>query len=95
MLGTAISAAAGAFPETVSQLYNCFKEGDLTQARKIQDRLMAYREFVVTHPALSVVKEALEYRGFATGGLRPPLHMLCEDHKKQLHELIENLELVP
>lgn len=91
----AISAAAGAFPEAVCRLYHHWQAGELEAAKALQNKLMAYRAFVVSHPALAVVKEALEYRGFVTGGLRAPLHELSRAQKDHLHALIDELALIP
>lgn len=88
----AISATAGVFPEVVTRMNNLYQTGDFEGAKEIQNKIMEYRSFVVSHPALSVVKAALELRGFATGGLRMPLHDLSETHRVLLKELLERLE---
>lgn len=89
-----ISAAACAFPETVCRMYRCFREGDLDTARQLQDNLMDYRSFVVSNPALSVVKAALELRGIHMGGLRAPLHELHGEKTQMLRAVIQKTQLL-
>lgn len=89
-----ISAVAGAFPETVCKMYDCFLNGNLTQAKQIQERLMDYRRFVVSNPALSVVKAALELRGIPVGSPRAPLHALSAERLEELKNVIKKAELM-
>lgn len=85
----AISAAAGAFPEFVSGMYRNVMEGRLDEAVRKQESIQRYRQFVVSHAPMSVVKCALEIRGIKVGEPRAPLNGLTGAERKELENLIE------
>lgn len=89
-----VSAAASAFPETVCEMYACFRRGEMERAKQLQLNIMDYRSFAVANPALSVVKAALELRGLRVGGLRAPLHGLSPERRSALRDVIETAGLV-
>lgn len=85
----AISAAAGAFPEFVTGMYRDASEGRMEEAVRKQEHIQKYRQFVVSHAPMSVVKCALEIRGIKVGQPRAPLNGLTGEERKELENLIE------
>lgn len=84
----AVSAAACAFPGFVTSMARAVRD-DFGKARKMQDAVMRYRRFVVSHTPLSVVKAALEINGIKVGAPRAPLCGLDSKECEKLKTIIE------
>lgn len=90
----AISAAAGAFPRFVTGMFRDVLEGRMQDAVKKQESIQRYRQFVVSHAPMSVVKCALEIQGIKVGPPRAPLNGLNSKERSELEKLIEKEELL-
>lgn len=84
----AVSAAACAFPGFVTSMAG-YVQNDFEKARKMQDAVMRYRRFVVSHTPLSVVKAALELMGIKVGRPRAPLCGLDGSEMEKLKTIID------
>lgn len=69
-------------------------EGRMQDAVKKQESIQRYRQFVVSHAPMSVVKCALEIQGIKVGPPRAPLNGLNSKERSELEKLIEKEELL-
>jgi 4-hydroxy-tetrahydrodipicolinate synthase len=80
----AISSVASACPELAVSIYEAYVVGDLAKATEAQLRFAELRQLFQLGTFPSVVKAALEYRGFAVGSPRPPVAPLSPSNRKVL-----------
>lgn len=84
----AVSAAACAFPKFVTRMAHSVDD-DFCKAKEMQESIMRYRRFVVSHTPLSVVKAALELNGIKVGKPRSPLCGLNDVELNKLQSIID------
>ena len=92
--GTGVISVAGNLdPVGVSELTHAALSGDYENARRYQRRLgPLFRQiFVETNPI--PVKEGVAMLGRCDPHLRSPLSRLAEEHRGELREILEDLEL--
>ena len=70
-------------------MHQCYLDGNTEKAMEMQQSLLRYRQFVVSNPPMSVVKEALNLQGLNVGIPRLPLSPLPTDKIKTLEGIIK------
>jgi len=88
----AISSVSCAFPELALGIYNNYVKGDLDAATSFQLRFARLRQTFELGTFPSVIKKALELRGFKVGRPRAPVAELDAAKTAQLKEVIKNVE---
>ncbi|HWP68690.1 MAG TPA: dihydrodipicolinate synthase family protein, partial [Rectinemataceae bacterium] len=87
----AISSVASACPELAVSIYAAFAEGDMERAKTQQMKFAKLRQMFSLGTFPSVVKAALEIRGFPVGAPRAPVAPLAEAKRALLAECIRNV----
>ncbi|HWR12703.1 MAG TPA: dihydrodipicolinate synthase family protein [Rectinemataceae bacterium] len=87
----AISSVASACPELAVSIYTAFAEGDLERAKTQQMKFARLRQMFSLGTFPSVVKAALEIRGYPVGAPRAPVAPLAEAKRALLAECIRNV----
>ena len=80
----AISSVASAYPELAVAIYEAYSAGDLHKATEWQLKYAELRQLFQLGTFPSVVKAALEYRGFAAGAPRLPVSPLSPANRAVL-----------
>ena len=84
-----VAALANAFPRTCCRLFEKFKTGDLTEARRLHFMLSRLNNAVSGRFGLAGLKYALDLVGLYGGLPRRPLLSLNNDAKKMIREDID------
>jgi len=79
-----ISGMANIFPGTMVGIYESFISGDIAQARAFQDAISAFRTALPSGNPSTVVKEAVNLRGYPVGPSRAPFGPLDDRAREQL-----------
>lgn len=87
----AISSVASACPELAVSIYAAFAEGDMERAKIQQMKFAKLRQMFSLGTFPSVVKAALEIRGYPVGAPRAPVAPLAETKRALLAECIRNV----
>ncbi len=67
-----VSGPAAVFPEPFVKVYSLFKKGNLEEARKAQEKMIQISSAIGEGYDMSVLKKALQFRGFGNGKMRLP-----------------------
>jgi 4-hydroxy-tetrahydrodipicolinate synthase len=96
MMGGAgvVSAVANVFPEHMVALYDAVLAGDQVKARQLQYFANKLRDALKIGPYVSPYKKALEYRGFAIGGVRRPLREMTADEAAKMQQALRELAVI-
>ena len=85
-------ATSGVVPEVVMKLYDCFRHGDLEQARAIQFKLLELIEVLVFGADFPEgVRAALTLRGFKMGVGRQPLSSMQQMDLNAVRKVLQCL----
>jgi 4-hydroxy-2-oxoglutarate aldolase len=97
MLGArgGILAVASALPEKCVALYECFRRGELQEARELQYVLLKASKDIMAEAGIAGVKFAMDQRGYCGGAPRLPLLPISEASKKRILALLAELEAAP
>jgi len=90
----AISSCANVTPQIATDIYNCYKRGDLEGALKAQYRFAPLRLAFNLGSFPVVIKEALEMLGIPAGPARPPISPLSEGKKKELKDVLKKMGVI-
>lgn len=84
----AVIGSANVLPKLTSQIYEKYASGDVSEAKKLQDKLDPFTQTMNlgTYPA--GLKAALRLIGFNCGPVRPPLQELGKKEVEQLRSSI-------
>lgn len=86
-----IAGCANVFPRTMSSIYNTFLEGNLEEARRLQDSIRSFRDCFKFGNPNTIVKTAVSLLGFPVGRCRKPFSEVSEDGIEAIKKvLIEN-----
>lgn len=90
-----ISGVANAAPELMVELYESFKENNITRALELQRKVNALRRiFYTSGPSnIASIKAAMELRGIRAGLPRKPLRPLKSDEIARLKDKLSALNL--
>lgn len=90
----AIAATANVAPRLVVKIYECFKAGDLTGARRAQEELAPLRHAFAWGTFPVVIKEALDLMGMEGGPGRAPVGPLTSEQRERLKNVLQNMGLM-
>lgn len=90
-----ILAMASAVPELCVRLYSLFREGKLTEAKKLQLELVPLNKVLTQTMGIAAIKYALDLLGYCGGFPRSPLLPLCDADKATIRDLLRQLNLLP
>lgn len=86
-----IAGCANVFPRTMSLIYNTFLEGNLEEARRLQDSIRSFRDCFKFGNPNTIVKTAVSLLGFPVGRCRKPFSEVSEEGIEAIKKvLIEN-----
>ncbi|MEM1529953.1 MAG: 4-hydroxy-tetrahydrodipicolinate synthase [Candidatus Bathyarchaeia archaeon] len=90
-----ISGVANAAPELMVELYESFKENNITRALELQRKVNALRRILYTGGPSNIasIKAAMELRGVRAGLPRKPLRPLKSDEMARLKDKLSALNL--
>lgn len=84
-----ISGISNILPETMVNIYECWKAGNIEEAKKYQDSIRPIRDCLKFGNPNTIVKYAASYRGNNIGSCRAPFSVLSENAKKQVEEVLQ------
>ena len=89
-----ISVVSNLIPDQIVSLVNASLKGQFDLSREIHQRLIPLFKilFIETNP--SPIKTAMEFCGFASGGLRLPLCSMSVENTQLLHQVLKEFQLI-
>ncbi len=88
----AISGCSNVFPELMVSIYNYWKEGNIEKANESQKKIRAFRNVMQMGNPNSVVKLAVNMRGYHVGPARQPSNCTDPAIKKALEDVFKLYE---
>lgn len=88
-----VSGNANIFPEPYVRLYECFQKGAFEEAKKEQETILQIAEALQYGSNISILKNALAYRGLNGGFVRSPLKDITKMEKEQLFEQLKHIRV--
>ena len=85
----AISGCSNVFPELMVSIYNYWKEGNIEKANESQKKIRAFRNVMQMGNPNSVVKLAVNMRGYQVGPARQPSNCTDPAIKKALEDVFK------
>lgn len=85
----AIAGCANVYPHTMSQIYDLYKEGNLEEARNVQNIIASFRAVFKYGNPNTIVKKAVNLLGYPVGECRAPFNWLCEEGLTELKKVLE------
>lgn len=83
--------AANIIPELAVELWDAVAvNGDLKKGRELWAKIFPLCKFLESHDYASAIKTGMELRGWKTGGLRKPFHLLEGDLKAELAQILKD-----
>lgn len=86
-----ISALANIIPELFTQLYECFKKGNLSRSLEIQDKIIRMRNVIKIFPQLSGYYAAGKILGLPVGYPRIPIRRLTLSEIRVMRRKLRDL----
>lgn len=83
-----IAGIANLFPHTLASIYNLYQQGDLKQARIVQDSIRPIRNCMAMANPNSVVKRAGNLMGYPLGPVRAPFDIHDESIDAAIRETL-------
>jgi 4-hydroxy-tetrahydrodipicolinate synthase len=90
----AIAATANVVPALVVNIYECFKIGDLDEARRAQERLSSLRQAFSWGTFPVVIKEALNLMGMEAGPARAPVGPMSPEQRERLKQVLQDMGVI-
>lgn len=90
----AIAATANVVPALVVNIYECFKTGDLDEARRAQERLSSLRQAFSWGTFPVVIKEALNLMGMEAGPARAPVGPMSPEQRERLKQVLQDMRVI-
>ena len=84
-----IAGCANVFPKTMSSIYNTFVNGDLEEARKLQDSIRPFRDCFKFGNPNTIVKTAVSLLGFPVGRCRKPFSEVSEEGIQAIKKVLD------
>lgn len=88
-----ILALANIAPEQCIEIYKSFSEGNLTQAREVQLKVISLNFAVTGKWGVPALKEAMDYLGYYGGPPRKPMLPIKKEIKDELVKLLNDCNL--
>ncbi|SHK56904.1 4-hydroxy-tetrahydrodipicolinate synthase [Selenomonas ruminantium] len=85
----AIAGCSNVFPELMVSIYNYFKAGDLAKANEAQKKIRPFRNVMQMGNPNSVVKRAVQLRGWNVGPAREPSNCVSPQIDAALKEVFK------
>lgn len=79
-----VLSLADVFPDECARLYNLYMEGNIEEAKKLNEQIVELNKRVSGFQGVAAVKGAMDIVGFTGGSPRRPLQGLTEDQMKTL-----------
>jgi len=93
--GTGItSVAANVFPETVCELYDAARAGDLERGRELHEEILEMESMMNLQTIPVAVKAALDIIGVHERHVRPPLYEASGETREELESFLAAREMV-
>lgn len=96
-----VSSMINFAPQIPKKLYNAFHNGNLDEAREVQEQIGPYMSFVggliqqeKIPYVMPVVKEAMNLLGLPAGTVRPPTMPLSGDDRERLKRILAGMKLL-
>ena len=89
-----VMALAAVAPYDLQQIVDCFSNGEMETARKIQLRLIASNAAVTTGFGIAGLKEALDLLGMYGGPVRAPLRSLDKSQRDELEQILKKTRVL-
>ncbi|WP_435181307.1 4-hydroxy-tetrahydrodipicolinate synthase [Halorussus sp. AFM4] len=91
--GTGItSVAANVFPETVCELFEAAREGELERGRQLHEEILEIETAMNLQTIPVAVKAALDIVGVHGPHVRPPLYEADQDTREKLEDFLDDRE---
>ncbi len=89
----AIAGCANVYPHVLASIYDLFKEGKIEEARNVQNSIASFRAVFKYGNPNTIVKKAVNLRGYSVGECRAPFNGLSVEGLQELKKvIIENEE---
>ncbi len=89
-----VLSLANVFPAECARLYTAFKDGNIGQAKTLNERLVGLNKRVSGFRGVAAVKGAMDLLNYTGGEPRHPLKPLTEEQKKTLEANIRELGFI-
>ncbi len=90
LIAALVNIAAG----DLARIQSLFKDGQLSEARILQQRLIETNRAVTSRFGVAGLKAALDLLGFYGGPVRSPLQPLMADEREELRNILERADLL-
>ena len=87
-----VTACANIAPRLFVDLYKCFREGRIEEARHLQSLAAELGNAVGLHTFPGLIKEALQLAGFGAGVCRKPIGPMPDDARRNLTVVLDRLK---
>lgn len=88
----AIAGCANVYPHTLASIYDLFTEGNLKEARVAQDSIASFRAVFKYGNPNTIVKKAVNLRGYPVGECRAPFNGLSAEGLVELKKVLAENE---
>ena len=88
----AIAGCANVYPHTLASIYDLFAEGNLEEARVVQDSIASFRAVFKYGNPNTIVKKAVNLRGYPVGECREPFNGLSAEGLVELKKVLAENE---
>ena len=89
-----VLALANVAPDECIEIYDLFNEGNMDEAKKIQDRMLPVNKAITATYGVAGLKSAMGFLGYYGGLPRKPLQPLDSNHMNDLKAILSNAELL-
>ena len=89
-----ITVTANIAPKDVAEMYNLYVDGNIEQAKEIDNKLSALNDILFVESNPIPVKSALNIMGMISNEIRSPLYPISLENKSKLEEVLKNYGLV-
>lgn len=87
--GGGIAGCSNVYPETMSAIYERFREGDLEGARRAQDSIRSFRDCFRYGNPNTIVKTAVALSGYPVGRCRAPFNRIPPEGIAAIRRVLE------
>ena len=88
-----IAGCANVYPQTMSAIYDLFTEGNIAEARKLNESIQTFRNCFKYGNPNTIVKTATQLLGYDVGKCRAPFNQVTEKGLNELKQVLaENKE---
>lgn len=84
-----IAGCSNVYPETLASIYNSFVSGNFEEAKRCQNSIRTLRNCFQFGNPNTVIKEAVGMLGYPVGHCRRPFHMLSEEGRAALKQVLD------